>query len=89
MEENSKEKITSSFQSLPKDAPRLPIRWTVTAEPHSVAIMWVPPLVSSSENLSDDWTPDPVVHVVGTYAVLTRGTYKLAAISDSETLKLA
>ena len=89
MEESSKEKITNSFQSLPKDAPRLPIRWTATAEPHSMAIMRVIPLVSSSENLSDGLIQDPVVHVAGTYAVLTWFTYKLAAISDSETPKLA
>ena len=89
MEESSKEKITNSFQSLPKDAPRLPICWMATAEPHSMAIVWVLPLVSSSENLSDGWIQDPVVHVAGTYAVLTRFTYKFAAISDSEMPKLA
>ena len=89
MEESSKGKITCSFQSLPKDAPCLPIRWTVTAEPHSITIVWVLPLMSSSENLSDDWTPDLVVHVVGTYTILTRDTYKLVATSDSEMFKLA
>ena len=69
------------FQSLLNDVPQVPIRWN-----HSIAIVRVIPLVSSSENLSDGWIRDPVV---GTYAVLTWFTYKLAAISNSETLKLA
>ena len=82
-------KIIDSFQSLLKDAPRVPIRWTATAESHSIAIVRVLPLVSSSENLFDGWIQDLVLHVVDTYTVLTWFTYKLAAISDSETLKLA
>ncbi len=36
MEESSKGKITSFFQSLPKGAPRLPIRLTSTAEPPKI-----------------------------------------------------
>ena len=89
MEESGKEKITNSFQSLQKDVPRLPICWTAMVEPHSIVIVWVLPLMSSSENLFDGWIKDPVVHVAGTYTMLTWFTYKLAAISDSETLKLA
>ena len=51
-----------------------------------MAIVRVIPLVSSSENLSDGLIQDPVVHVAGTYAVLTWFTYKLAAISTQRRL---
>ena len=57
-------KITSFFQSSPKDAP-LPIRWT--AHRHSVAIVRVVPLVSKSQDFANGRVPDPLVT---TYAAL-------------------
>ena len=66
-------KITSFFQSSPKDAP-LPIRWTARAEPpkkrtkraliDSVAIVRVVPLASSSHNFANGQVPDPLVYMV-------------------------
>ena len=60
-------KITSFFQSSPKDAP-LPIRWT--AHRHSVAIVRVVPLASKSQDFATGRVPDPLVYMVTTYAAL-------------------
>ena len=60
-------KITSFFQSSPKDAPS-PIRWT--AHRHSVAIVRVVPLASSSQDFANGRVPDPLVYMVTTYAAL-------------------
>ena len=60
-------KITSFFESSPKDAP-LPIRWT--AHRHSVAIVRVVPLASSSQDSANGRLPDPLVYMVSTYAAL-------------------
>ena len=60
-------KITSFFQSSPKDAP-LPIRWT--AHRHSVAIVRVVPLASNSQDFANGRVPDPLVYMVTTYAAL-------------------
>ena len=51
-------KITSFFQSSPKDAP-LPILCTVHR--HSVAIVRVVPLASSSQDVANGRVPDPLV----------------------------
>ena len=69
-------KITSFFQSSPRDAP-LPIRWTARAEPpkkralvDSVAIVRVVPLASSTQDFANGRVPDPLVYMVTTYAAL-------------------
>ena len=74
-------KITSFFQSSPKDAP-LPICWTARAEPpkkrakrgpgvvDSVAIVHVVPLASSSQDFANGRVPDPLVYMVTMYAAL-------------------
>ena len=60
-------KITSFFQSSPKDAP-LPIRWT--AHRHSVVIVRIVPLASKSQDFAYGRVPDPLVYMVNTYAAL-------------------
>ena len=60
-------KITSFFQSSPKDAP-LPIHWT--AHRHSVVIVHVVPLTSSSQDFANGRIPDPLVYMVTMYAAL-------------------
>ena len=52
-------KITSFFQSSPKDAP-LPIRWM--AHRHSVAIVRVVPLAGSFQDFANGRVPDPLVY---------------------------
>ena len=60
-------KITSFFQSSPKDAP-LPIRWT--AHRHSVVIVRIVPLASKSQDFANGRVPDPLVYMVNTCAAL-------------------
>ena len=60
-------KITSFFQSSPKDAP-LPIRWTVHR--HSVVIVRIVPLASKSQDFANGRVTDPLVYMVNTCAAL-------------------
>ena len=60
-------KITSFFQSSPKDVP-LPICWT--AYRHNVAIVCGVPLASSSQDFANGRVPDLLVYMVTTYAAL-------------------
>ena len=60
-------KITSFFQSSPKDAP-LPIRWTTHR--HSVVIVRIVQLASKSQDFANGRVPDPLVYMVNTCAAL-------------------